>query len=199
MRRLSLHMFITFDGYAHFPTYPGSNEPSTPEDDPVTQEVWVRHWPSIDTVILGRKSYEDWYKFWPPTNRKETDHPFLHQFSNFIDSTNKIVISNSLKTAEWNHTKIMNGNLTKIIANIRKEPGKNIAIGGGSKLAQEFMNLNLIDDYYLTVFPVILGNTVKEASWLFNNINNQLNLSLISVKPMKYGEFVIHYEALRNQ
>ena len=66
MRRISLHMFITFDGYAYFPKYPGYDDSSSPEID---DAMWLNHFSSIDTVILGSKSYRDWAKFWPPSNR----------------------------------------------------------------------------------------------------------------------------------
>ena len=195
MRRISLHMFITFDGYAYFPTYPGSNDPLSDEVDPDSYEMWVKHFPSLDTIILGRISYEAWAAFWP--KKKESDHPFYHAFANFVDDTNKIVISNTLKTATWNHSKIMSGSVDDIVHKLRGEPGKNIAIGGGPTLAQAFMNRGLIDDYYLTVFPVILGTTTKDALMIINKIQNQQTLALRTVKPMKYGELFLHYETVR--
>ena len=188
---------MTLDGYAYFPIYPGSGDPPSNEDDPTSYEMWEKHWPSIDTIILGRKSYEDWVAFWPFSNRKDSEHPFYHSFSKFLDQTNKIIISNTLKNPTWIHSKIMSGSINDIVRELRTEPGKNIAIGGGVTIAQEFMNLGLIDDYYLTVFPVILGTSTKGAHNLFDKIQNPQTLLLSSVKPMKYGEYVLHYETMR--
>lgn len=190
-------MFITLDGYAYFPTYPGSGDPPSTEDDPIDYEMWEKQWPSIDTIIFGRKSYEEGAAFWPSSNRKESEHPFYHKFSKFLDQTTKVVISHTLKNPTWEHTTIVSGSITDIVRELRNKPGKNIAICGGVSTAQEFMNLNIIDDYYLTVFPVILGTSAKSALMLFNKIQNQLTLSLRSVKPMKYGEYVLHYQAVR--
>lgn len=194
MRRISLHMYMTIDGYAYFPDYPGAKGF---EDDNINYEMWEKHWPNIDTTIFGRKSYEEGAAFWPSSNRKKSEHPFYHAFSKFLDQTNKIVITTTLKNPTWEHSKIMSGPINNIVRELRNEPGKNIAICGGVTIAQEFMNLGLIDDYYLTVYPVILGTSTKDALMLFNKIQKQQTLSLRSVKPMKYGEYVLHYEAVR--
>ncbi|MGI0079129.1 MAG: dihydrofolate reductase family protein [Nitrososphaerales archaeon] len=193
MRKVILRMYITLDGYAAFPKYPGSGDPPKDETDPVSYEMWVRHWKSTDTILFDRTTYEQWSDFWPSSKRKRSEHRYYHDFSHFLDVAQKIVFSRMPWKAEWKNTRIMRGDLATAITQLKKEPGKNMALVGGTGLAQELMQKNLIDEYFLAVFPVILG----KGPPLFDKLRKQVTLRLVRAKSCKYGEVVLHYETVR--
>jgi dihydrofolate reductase len=194
MRRITLQMYITLDGFNEFPEYPGSGDPPNDQEDPVSKEMWVRNWESIDTILFGRNFYEQWAEFWPASKRSSDEHPFYHRMSSFVDTAQKIVFSNRLKELPWQNSRVVSGEPSDVIAKLRTEPGKNMALVGGMCLAQQFMQRGLIDDYFLAVFPVILG---KGQNKLFGELENQQTLKLVDSKHFEHGEVFLHYETIR--
>ena len=188
-----MQMYVTLDGYNEFPEYPGSGDPPIGQEDPVSKEMWIKNWESTDTILFGRKYYEQWADFWPTSKRQPNEHPFYHDMSRFVDKAQKVVFSNTLKEVPWENTRVMRGDVGEAIAQLRKEPGKNMALVGGMCLSQQFMQRGLIDDYYLTVFPVILGRGPK----LFGELEAQQTLKLADIKHFEHGEVFFHYETIR--
>jgi dihydrofolate reductase len=192
MRKLTAHMYTTLDGRAEFPEYPSSEAPSN-QPDPAFQEMWIDRYNSVDTLLFGKTAYETQMAFWPPEKRTARDPPFVHEFSRWKQRVQKIVISNSLKKAEWNNSRLMRGDLTEIVAKLRSEPGKDMILEGGPNITKQFVEKGLIDDYRMVVFPVLLG---KGLNW-FGALPQQETLKLLSAKSLLDGELVLHYEARR--
>lgn len=186
-------MYMTLDGRTEFPEYPGSGDPPGGAPDPVGTEMWLSHLDAIDTVLLGRRSYEQWADFWPRSKRTPGEHPFYHEFSRFLDRVQKVVFSKTLPEASWEHTDIARGDLATEIRRLKRASGREIAIGGGATFAQELMKRGLIDEYRLTVFPVVLGRGKN----LFAPMPSQQTLQLLSAKSFEYGELVLHYRTVR--
>lgn len=74
-----------------FPEYPGSGDPPDGEEDPVAIEMWVKNWGTTDTLLFGRKTYEQWADFWPLSKRNPSEQPFYHQMSKFGEGAQKVV------------------------------------------------------------------------------------------------------------
>ncbi|MGP8124838.1 MAG: dihydrofolate reductase family protein [Nitrososphaerales archaeon] len=180
-------MYITLDGRAEFPKYAGSDDP---ESGVIDDEMWRKRWKSIDTLLLGRRAYEDWARFWPPSKRKPSDPEFIKEFSRFAHDCKKVVFSNSLRRATWKNSRVVGGDVVEVVSSLKKEPGDNIAVGGGPLLAQQFMQHGLVDDYFLTVLPVLLGN----GKPFYGSMDEQQNLRLVDVKRSKHGELFLHYK-----
>lgn len=191
-RRISLRMYMTIDGHAEFPKYPGSDDPPS-YPDPNFSDMWSKHYESIDTIILGRRAYDDWAAFWPPSKRTDKDPKDYVDFSKFVSSCKKVVFSNSLTEPKWEKSRVMAGNIEEAVAQLRSEPGKDMALGGGPLLAQAFMRLDLIDDYYFTVSPVIYG----QGKPMFGSLVNQISLKLVSSHTYKSGELFVHYQRVK--
>lgn len=192
MRRLTLQMYVTLDGYAEFPEYPGAGDTPPGEEDPST-EMWGKNWASTDTLVFGRQTYEQWADFWPATKRTPAESPYYHEMSRFADSAQKIVFSRTLKETRWSGSRIVTGDVRSVLAQLRSEPGKDMAVVGGTCLVQQLMREGLIDDYFLTVFPVILG----KGPPLFGPVSTQQNLELVASKSYRHGELFLHYRTLR--
>src|SRR5271157_2069316 len=192
MRKLTAHMYMTLDSRAEFPKNPGSDAPSD-EPDPAFVEMWINRYASVDTLLFGKTAYDTHYAFWPESKRTAADPKFVREFARWKDAVQKIVFSNSMKKAEWNNSRVVNGDLAEVVSTLKREPGKDMILEGGPNLTQQFVERGLIDDYRLVVFPVILG---KGLNW-FRALQQQETLKLLSAKALKDGELVLHYEAVR--
>ena len=192
MRKITANLYMTLDGHAEFPKYPGSDAPQT-QPDPAFIEMWIDRYDSVDTLLFGRRAYDDQSHFWAGTNRKPSDPPFYHEYSRWKDAVQKVVFSHSLKHTEWQNSRIVRENPARFVARLKREPGKDVILEGGPTLTQEFMQRGLIDDYRVLVFPVILGSG---KSW-FGSFLEQQTLKLLSAKGLKDGELLLHYETVR--
>jgi dihydrofolate reductase len=154
MRKVSILMFMTLDGVAEFPDYVEDADSSDPGEGP---PMWTSRMDSIDTLLLGRRSYELWAGHWPGQKNDPSASPFSKNFSRFADRVEKVVFSRTLETAEWPTTRIVRGDLGEEIARVKSLPGKDIVLGGGPKLAQSFLERELADELVITLFPSIVG------------------------------------------
>jgi dihydrofolate reductase len=194
MRKITVNMYMTFDGYAEFPRYPGSDYvPATA--DALFRSMWIDRFDDVDTVIYGRRSYLDHAAAHSSEARKPTDPEYLHVFSRFLDRSQKIVLSHRLKRTTWENSRILQGDLPRIVAKLRREPGKDIIVDSGPSVTQEFLKWGLADDYRISVWPVILG----KGRTYWTQLPKQVTLKLDTVERLKYGELVYHYEAVRKR
>ncbi len=154
MRKVLMIMFMTLDGVAEFPIYPRAGLSS---DNLSEDPMWTRRMPEIDTILLGRNSYEKWARHWPAQLRNPNAAPFEKAFAAFSDDAKKVVFSKTLKSADWRNTVIVRGDPSEEVPKLQGLPGKNIALGGGPRLAQSFIERGLVDEMLLEVFPSVLG------------------------------------------
>lgn len=141
----------------------------------------------IDTILLGRKTYELFVEFWPEAT---TD---MEVIADKLNSTKKIVFSNSLRNTPWGKwpaAEIYRGEATDQIRNLKMKEGKNMVLWGSISLAQSLMKQNLIDEYHLQLCPVITGG----GKTLFPESSNYANMHLIGVKKYETGMVFLRYE-----
>jgi dihydrofolate reductase len=191
MRRIAIRMYTTLDGFAEFPKYPGSDDADANQGADF-RLMWSDQYATTDLILFGRKSYEATSAFWPTS--KWTQGPkMLQEHSAWMEHTPKVVFSNTLKTATWENTRIMSGDLTENVARLRAEPGQNMVLHGGPTIVQEFIRRGLIDDYWFFIFPVILG----KGQPLFTTVAEQRNLKLVDTRTFRDGEICVRYTAIR--
>lgn len=109
----------------------------------------------IDTFLYGRKAWDLMSGYWPNAETLSTD-PHDLRFAPVWHDTAKIVVSTTLKKADWN-TRVIGANLAEEITALKRLPGKGLLLTGGSGLAASLTELGLIDEYHLVVHPVVLG------------------------------------------
>ncbi len=193
-RKITVNMYMTLDGYGEFPKYPGSEDPPK-EPGEGFRDMWINRYDSVDTILFGRRSYEGHLAVHSESARKTSDPEYLFEFSRFLDRSKKIVLSHYLKKAEWQNTRIMKGDLARIVGRLRREPEKDIIVDAGPSLVQEFIQRGLADDYRIFLMPVIFGRG-KNRYW--GPMLKQQTLKLLSVKNLNHGELVLHYETVRS-
>jgi dihydrofolate reductase len=191
-RKVTVNLYMTLDGYGEFPKYPGSDF-APKEPDALFTEMWINRYDSVDTVVFGRRAFEDHQNFHSEAARKPDDPKYLFDFSRWLDRVQKICLSHFMKKIEWQNSRIMTGELNDVIAKLKSEPGKDIIVDGGPSIVQETIQRGLADDYYMAVWPVILGR----GKHYWGSMINQQTLKLLSVKTLPYGELVLHYQAVR--
>ena len=191
-RKITVNMYLTLDGYGEFPKYPGSDV--VPEEPGAGfTDMWINRYDSVDTIVFGRRSFEDHANYHSEAARKPTDPKFLFEFSRWLDRCDKIVLSHHLTKTDWQNSRIMGGDLEEIVARLKAEPGKDIIVDGGPSLVQEFIQRGLADDYRMAVWPVILGR----GKHYWGSMLSQQTLKLLSVKTLPHGELLLHYETVR--
>ncbi|MCL5995890.1 MAG: dihydrofolate reductase family protein, partial [Chloroflexi bacterium] len=138
----------------------------------------------------GRVTYQMMESYWPTvlTNPSSTKHEIEH--ARWIENVPKIVFSKTLEKVEWNNTRLIKENIAEEISKLKQQPGKDLVIFGSPGLAHSFMRLGLIDEYRLTVNPIILGS----GKPLFRNVEDKMKLKLLKAQTFNSGVVGLHYE-----
>jgi dihydrofolate reductase len=193
---------MTIDGVAEFPAYP--DEPGDDDTD-YWENFHGGYWNSVDTLLLGRRTYEKWSSFWPEVRKKPGADKHMRQFSEFADRAQKIVFSRTLKSAPWEKSRIVQGDIPKEIERLKSLPGQDILVGGGPRLVQEFLRVGLVDELRLVVYPSIAGRgkPLFDPERLPDNPEDRIpqgaparqDFRLIEARPIKGGGGVVflHY------
>lgn len=196
-RKITANLYMTLDGRGEFPKYPGSDLPSSKpgEPDEFFRNMWTDRYSDVTTVIMGRRSFTGHRRVHSLKGRKPNDPKFLFDYSRFLDKVDKVCLSHRLKRLDWENSRVLKGDLAKIIEKVKSEKGGNIIIEGGPRLINEVLRLNLADDYWFLIMPVVYGRGPR----YWSPMKTQTNLKLLSVSNMRYGELVLHYAAVREK
>ena len=196
-RKVTANLYMTLDGRGEFPKYPGSDLPSGKpgEPDEFFRKMWTDRFSDVTTVVMGRRSFIGHRRVHSLKGRKPTDPKFMFDFSRFLDRVDKVCLSHRLKKLDWENSRVLKGDLAKILQKLRGEKGGNIIVEGGPRLIHEVLRLNLADDYWFLVMPVVFGRGPR----YWDPMTTQTNLKLLSASTMRYGELVLHYGAVREK
>lgn len=193
-RKITANVYMTLDGRGEFPKYPGYDIPTGDRDEPdeFFRRMWTDRYGDVTTVVMGRRSFLGHQRVHSLRGRKPNDPKFMFDYSRFLDKVDKVCLSHRLTKLSWENSRVLKGDLKKIVAKLRAEKGGNIIIEGGPHLTHEVLRLNLADDYWFLVMPVVFGRGPR----YWRPMKPQTTLKLLSATHMKYGELVLHYEAL---
>jgi dihydrofolate reductase len=111
------------------------------------------------------------------------------RFSSFAEDTEKIVLSNTLSEARWKNTRLIGGDVKEELLKLKRQSGKDIAVVGGAGLARSVIGTGLIDEYMITVHPVLLG----KGKPLFGDLVNPYRLKLLRTRDLGAGSVLLHY------
>ncbi len=132
---------------------------------------------TVDTVIMGRKTY-DWV---------------MKQVDEFPHADKETYIITRMKRPSFGKTIFFNGKLQELVVNLKNQPGKNIFCDGGAEIANQLFELGLIDEFILSIIPVLLGNGTR----LFKNGRPGQDLKLLSTRQYDSGLVQLHYQKIR--
>jgi dihydrofolate reductase len=106
-----------------------------------------------------------------------------------MNSSAKIVFSQTLKKAEWNNTRLVKDNMGDEIRKLKQKPGKDMALLGSGSIVSQLAQAGLIDEYRILVNPLVLGSGTP----LFKDIKGRLNLKLVGSRTFRNGNVLLTY------
>lgn len=191
MRKLIVAEFITLDGVIQAPG--GENEDT---EGGFTHGGWTHpYWhddigthffqaiQTCDTFLLGRKTWEIHGTAFAPLAAGDP-------FGDIMNNMPKYVVSATLESANaWRNSTLIRDNVVETIQQLKQQPGKNILLDGSSVLLHTLIEHDLIDEYLLHVYPIILGGGKR----LFPE-GMRHNLTLTEATPMPTGVVFMRYQ-----
>ncbi len=185
MRKLVLFMHVSLDGFAAV----ANGGLDWISYDSELQQYADGIVATVGSPVYGRLTYELMASYWPTVldDPDASEHDKAH--AQWVDKATKIVFSKTMKKAEWNNTMVINDNIAEEINKLKQQPGKDLVIFGSPGLAHSLMELDLIDEYQLTVNPVLLGSGIPA----YQNIKNKTRLKLVKATSLKNGIVGLHY------
>jgi dihydrofolate reductase len=190
MRKLVLFMHMSLDGFAAdlnrglgFLTY-----------DKELQEWADELVKTVGSPVYGRTTYQLMESYWPTVLKNPNADKHALQHAQWVEDVPKIVFSRTLTEVTWNNTQLIKDNIAEEMKKLKQQPGKDLVIFGSPGLASNFMNLGLIDEYKLTVHPIILGSGIS----VFTDNNTKSTLKLLNSKTLKSGVVTLHYATIHS-
>jgi dihydrofolate reductase len=190
LRELIVAEFISLDGVIQAP---GGAEEDT--EGGFTQGGWT--WPywhdeigthffeamsRSDTLLLGRKTWQIHGGAFEPM-------PAGDPFGDVMKSVRKYVVSTTLTSASaWRNSTIIRDDVVESVRRLKQEPGKNLLLDGSSRLVHVLAQHDLVDEYSLHVYPVVLGGGKR----LFPE-GKRINLALVEAAPLPTGVVFTRY------
>lgn len=104
---------------------------------------------SQDSVILGRRSYEEWAEFWPGSD--------IEPFATFINGVTKYVATSTPLDRTWTNTTVVQGGLVEFVRELRNQPGADIGVHASISVAQALLSAGVVDELRLVIAPTIAG------------------------------------------
>jgi len=154
------------------------------KDDSVDWLMWSNeaaslmtdYWRTIDTVVMGRKTYEVALK---QSKGESNPYPGIQSY----------VFSRTLKPGSDDNLNIIADDPAEFVRKLKKQKGKDICVMGGGLLAKPLFEAKLIDEIGFNIHPVLLGSGIP----LFHEMKQQINLKLIECRPFKNGCVYVLY------
>ncbi|HUD11380.1 MAG TPA: dihydrofolate reductase family protein [Candidatus Saccharimonadia bacterium] len=128
--------------------------------------------------------------YWPTAGQKSGASKHDIEHSRWANNAHKIVFSKTITETHWDNTRIIASNAKAEMARLKSQAGKNLLILGSPGLVESFMREDLIDEFHLTVNPVVLGNGKR----LFAQNANTVDLQLLGAKRLTSGVVALSYE-----
>ncbi len=138
------------------------------------------------TFLFGRVTYEMMASFWPTPAAREA----MPVVAESMNNTPKVVFSRTLEQVDWKNTRLEKGDLIKEVRKMKEGPGEGILIFGSGTLVSQLAEAGLIDEYQITVEPVVLG----KGRTMFEGLRKPQPLKLISVRGFKNGNVFMRYQ-----
>jgi dihydrofolate reductase len=137
-----------------------------------------------DTVILGRRSYDEWAEFWPSSE--------LQPFANFINEVPKYVATSSPLDPEWSNATAIEGGLVDFVRDLKQQDGGDVGVHASISVAQALLAAGVVDELRLVIFPAIAEGGRRLLDGL-----PPMQLESIESEVSPSGSLLVGYRVLR--
>ena len=191
MGKLIVNMSLTLDGVMQAPGRPDEDTRggfayggwALPYFDPVMFSPPAEGIAKMPSMLFGRRTYEDFYNFWP--NRTDGN-----PFTEILNNSQKYVASTTLQEPlPWINSTLLAGDVAAAVATLKKQLDNDLIVLGSGVLVQSLMRHKLIDEYTLSIHPVILGTGRR----LFPDGSPFATLKLVDTKIASTGVVIATY------
>jgi dihydrofolate reductase len=161
MKKLTVVTLLTLDGVMQAPGGPQEDTEGgfkhggwqMPYSDADSGRIMDEQMAAMDALLLGRVTYQIFAAYWPYA--REAEGPMAAK----LNSVPKYVWSTTLDRVEWNNSTLVKGDLTEEVNKLKRQPGSGgLVVLGSGKLVRTLMQHDLVDEYNLWIYPVILGS-----------------------------------------
>ena len=188
MRKIIVLTFITLDGVMQAPGGPEEDDSSNfkyggwtvPYFDESLGEVMTEQMNHPFDLLLGRKTFEIFAAYWPHREEEGVG----------INKATKYVASNTLTTHEWKESVFFSGDVPKEIAVLKQGDGPDLQVHGSSNFIQTLLAHDLVDEFWLKIFPVTLGVGKR----LFDQGTVPASYKLVVSKSLPSGVIVANFK-----
>ncbi|HMF71896.1 MAG TPA: dihydrofolate reductase family protein [Flavitalea sp.] len=141
----------------------------------------------VDCILHGRKTAEGFIPYWAEvaTNPDESEY----ELGRLLTGIPNAVFSNTVQDSEWENATIINGEIKEGIEDLKSKEGGDIIVYGGESFVSSLIQHDLIDELYLLVNPVAIGN----GQQTFNPLKSDLHLTLERSEPFACGVVLLYY------
>jgi dihydrofolate reductase len=185
MRKVVLYTLTSLDGAVDDPRryFPGTelDVPGAPLFDPVMVDLEARLIRDQDTVLLGRRMYDEWSQYWPTSDEQP--------FADFVNGVKKFVVTSTPLTSAWGDSEPVTAPVAEFVSTLKSRPGGDIGVHGSVDLAQSLLAAGLVDELQLAVGPV-LDPTGRR---LFERVEDWTKLELLDATPTPSGAVWLSY------
>jgi dihydrofolate reductase len=176
MGKVVVTMFVSLDGVMEEPAW------TMPYWNDEIAKFKLDELFATDAHLLGRVTYQGFAAAWP----SRTDEA---GFADRMNSLPKFVVSTTLEKVEWNNSRLIKENVAEEVSKLKQQPGQDILIAGSGTLVHTLMQHDLIDEYRLLVYPVVLGSGKR----LFRD-GSKATLKLVETKTFSSGVVLLRYQ-----
>src|SRR6266498_3132179 len=136
---------------------------------------------SSEALLLGRVTYQGFAEAWPAREG---------EFADKFNSMPKYVVSSTLDEPEWNNSTVLKGDVAEEVKKVRLEQDGDIVVHGSARLVQTLVEHDLVDEFRLMVFPVVLGTGKR----LFGETSDKKPLQLVDSKVVGDGVVILIFQ-----
>ena len=152
--------------------------------DPAQYQYKLDETMAHEAQLLGRRTYEGFAEAWPARDG---------EFANRMNAMPKYVVSTTLQHAAWNNTTVLKGDVAETIGKLKREIRGDILVPGSRTLVNTLKQHDLVDEYRLMVFPIVLGSGMR----LFDEAIDATTLTLTDLQRFESGTVVLTYRPAR--
>lgn len=185
-RRIVYSMQMSLDGYIEDRNGSIDFSPPTPELHAYFNERET----SLDTHIYGRRLYEIMNGYWPDAENDPNGSPETIDYARIWSGLDKLVFSRTLQSVDGK-ARLATRDIATEVAELKAKPGKDISLGGAT-LARDFIALGLVDEFEVTIYPILLGGGKR----MFGEVARETDLRLMTHRLFDGGYMVLRYERI---